>query len=100
MLMPIRCISCGRLVADKWEEYDSRVKKGEKPKDVLDDLGVESYCCRSLFLTTVDLTDKIAIYKNRTVPRPAEVDASERVLKVPAVEKINSADSEDDQKEE
>lgn len=72
MIIPIRCISCGRLIADKWEQYQEQVKKGKNAKDVLDNLGVESYCCRSIFLTHVDLIEKIARYKNRTVPRKAE----------------------------
>ncbi|KUO42184.1 MAG: hypothetical protein AVW05_00455 [Hadesarchaea archaeon DG-33] len=52
----VRCITCGKLLGDKYEEFEQRVKKGEEPKRVLDDLGVKRYCCRSTILTSVDLT--------------------------------------------
>lgn len=57
---PIRCFSCGKLLADKYEEFDERVKKGEEPKRVLDDIGITRYCCRAAMLTSVDMMDEIA----------------------------------------
>ena len=27
MMMPVRCFSCGAVLADKWEDYDRRVNK-------------------------------------------------------------------------
>ena len=45
MIIPIRCWSCGKPIAQCWEEFEERSKKGESKKDVLDDLGVERYCC-------------------------------------------------------
>lgn len=62
-LRPIRCFSCGKLLADKFEEFDERVKKGEDPKRVLDDLGLTRYCCRAAMLTSIDLMDEIAKFK-------------------------------------
>jgi len=63
MIIPMRCFSCGRPVAQKWEEYKKRVDKGEDRKKVLDDLGFSSYCCRALFLGHVDLIDTAAQFK-------------------------------------
>lgn len=63
MIIPVRCISCGRPISGKWEEYKKRISNGEKAKDVLDDLGVDSYCCRALFLTHRDVQGKIARYR-------------------------------------
>ncbi len=63
MIIPIRCISCGKPVAHLWEEFKARVEKGEDRKKVLDDLGLERYCCRVLFLGHVDLIDDIAKFK-------------------------------------
>ncbi|RLG57067.1 MAG: DNA-directed RNA polymerase subunit N [Hadesarchaea archaeon] len=60
---PIRCITCGKLLADKYEEFEERVKKGEEPKRVLDELGIKRYCCRSVMLTSVDVMDEIAKFK-------------------------------------
>ena len=63
MIIPIRCFSCGKPVAQLWQSYKDRIAKGESPKKVLDDLGLERYCCRALFLSHVDLLDKVAIFK-------------------------------------
>ena len=60
---PVRCFSCGKLLADKYEKFEERVKKGEEPKRVLDDLGVKRYCCRAAMLTSVNLMDEIAKFK-------------------------------------
>ena len=60
---PVRCFSCGKLLGDKYEQFEERVKKGEEPKHVLDELGLKRYCCRSTMLTSVDLMDEIAKFK-------------------------------------
>ncbi|MDE1832986.1 MAG: DNA-directed RNA polymerase subunit N [Candidatus Micrarchaeota archaeon] len=59
MMMPVRCFSCGAVVADKWEEYDRRANKEKEPAGkVLDELGVKRYCCRRMFLSNVELIDE------------------------------------------
>lgn len=63
MIIPIRCFSCGRPVAHKWEEYQKRIEKGEDKKKVLDDLDITNYCCRGLFLGHVDLIEIAAQFK-------------------------------------
>jgi len=47
------------LVADKWEDFASRVKAGEDPKKVLDSLGLTRYCCRRMILAHVEISDSI-----------------------------------------
>ncbi|MCK5039719.1 MAG: DNA-directed RNA polymerase subunit N [Candidatus Aenigmarchaeota archaeon] len=64
MLIPVRCISCGELLADKWEQYQAQIKFKSK-KEVLDALGIENYCCRSAFLSTPDLTDEVNQYRKQ-----------------------------------
>jgi len=63
MIIPIRCISCGKPVGHLYEQYLERVKNGEDRKKVLDDLGLERYCCRSLFLGHVDLLDTVMKFR-------------------------------------
>ena len=63
MIVPIRCFSCGKPVGHLWEKFNEEVANGRPKKDSLDRLGLERYCCRSLFLTHVDLLDKIARFK-------------------------------------
>jgi len=63
MMIPIRCWSCGKPVGHLWEDYKERIEKGEERKKVLDELGLERYCCRALFLGHVDLVSTIAEFK-------------------------------------
>ncbi|MBU5688559.1 MAG: DNA-directed RNA polymerase subunit N [Candidatus Aenigmarchaeota archaeon] len=63
MIIPVRCFSCGKVVGHLWEEYQKRIKNGENSEKVLNDLGLERYCCRSLFISHVDLIQKVAKFK-------------------------------------
>ena len=68
MLVPVRCFTCGNLVADKFEEYQNKVKSGEAPAKILDSLGIKRYCCRRMLLTTVETIQQVlpfyeAMYK-------------------------------------
>ncbi len=62
-IIPVRCYSCGKPIGHLWEEFEKRVKAGEDRKKVLDDLGLDRYCCRSIFLGHVELIDEIAKFK-------------------------------------
>lgn len=85
MIIPVRCFTCGNVLADKWEAYlqltellESHVKKssegseGSEGSDTgaevatksacglcLDVLGVDKVCCRLHFITSVDLVDNL-----------------------------------------
>ena len=63
MIIPVRCFSCGKPVGHLWEEFVSRTERGESPKKVMDELCLERYCCRGLFLGHVDLIDVTAQFK-------------------------------------
>lgn len=68
MIIPIRCFSCGKLVGDKWEPFSKRVAAGEHPKEVLDDVGVDRYCCRRMLLSHVELIDDLLeFHENKEV---------------------------------
>jgi len=79
MIIPVRCFTCGKVIADK---YDYFVKKSEEleaaaaasknpepPKfkhfdavtkgGILDDLGLTRYCCRRHMLGQVDMMEVI-----------------------------------------
>ena len=78
MIIPIRCMNCGGVIADKWRHYLKRLRelKGNeaaaKPyfmdattvpdtaeRKVLDELHLKRYCCRKHFLTQRDLIEKL-----------------------------------------
>jgi DNA-directed RNA polymerase subunit N len=74
LIIPIRCFTCGKLVADRWEEFARRVKSGERPKKVLDDIGMTRYCCRRMFISHVDVVDDLLRYAQVTAKRRAQFE--------------------------
>jgi DNA-directed RNA polymerase subunit N len=75
VLVPVRCFTCGNLVADKFEEYQTKVKSGEDPAKVLDSLGIERYCCRRMLLTTVETIQQVIPFYEAMYKRNIEVSA-------------------------
>jgi len=63
MIIPVRCFSCGKPIGQLWEEFKKRVGEGENQKKVLDELGLERYCCRSMFLGQADLVELTGKFK-------------------------------------
>jgi len=63
MIIPVRCITCGKPIAGFWKRYNERVQAGENPGKVLDDLGLKRYCCRAIFLTHVDNLKDVAKFR-------------------------------------
>ena len=63
MYFPIRCFTCGAVIADKYEEYAKRVKEGKNPAKVLEEMEIDRYCCRRMFLSHVEVMDKIVKYR-------------------------------------
>ncbi len=59
MIIPVRCFSCGKVLGSSYEIYIKRVKMGEVPKDVLDALGINRYCCRRMIISHADLIDEV-----------------------------------------
>ena len=63
IIIPIRCQTCGKPVGGLWEKYKERVARGENPGKVMDELGIERYCCRALFLTHRDNLPSVAKFR-------------------------------------
>ena len=63
MIIPVRCWSCGKPIGHLWQDYLDRIEKSEDRKKALDELGLERYCCRAIFLGHVDLIDTTAQFK-------------------------------------
>ena len=45
-LLPIRCITCGKVLADKWSRYEAMIEAGESIENSLNKLGLNRICCR------------------------------------------------------
>ena len=86
MIIPVRCFTCGSVLADKWIPYIKAVQEektndtttveddlelsyidvssGGEPKKsiegkILDELKIHRYCCRRMMLTNVHLISYI-----------------------------------------
>jgi DNA-directed RNA polymerase subunit N (RpoN/RPB10) len=76
MIVPIRCFTCGGVIADKYRYYQDRVRnlkvsRGENLEkvvyltknnvdktaegEVLDEMGITNMCCRRMMLTCVEI---------------------------------------------
>jgi len=86
MLIPIRCYSCGKMLANKYVYFQNEleIKKKELKQtsvndtsdplfininapivkktiagEIMDDLGIIRICCRKTFLTSINIVDEI-----------------------------------------
>ena len=75
MLVPVRCFTCGRLIADKYEDYQNKIKAGEDPIKVLDELGMDRYCCRRMLLTSVETIQQVIPFYEAMHTRNQEVQS-------------------------
>jgi DNA-directed RNA polymerase subunit N len=75
VLIPVRCFTCGNLIADKYDDYQNRIKAGEEPVKVLDSLGLKRYCCRRMMLTTVETMQQIIPFYEAIQRRYLEVQS-------------------------
>jgi DNA-directed RNA polymerase subunit N len=62
LIIPIRCFTCGKVIANKWEEFKKRIAAGESSNDILDSLGFTRYCCRRMLISHVELIDELLLY--------------------------------------
>ncbi|DAC17456.1 MAG: DNA-directed RNA polymerase subunit N [Euryarchaeota archaeon] len=60
MIIPIRCFSCGALIAHKWDEFNDKVSAGIEVGQALDEVGLDRYCCRRMYLGHVELIHEVA----------------------------------------
>ena len=73
MLVPVRCFTCGNLIADKYDDYQTKLKAGEDPEKVLNDLEINRYCCRRMLLTTVETIQQVIPFYESIQKRKQEV---------------------------
>jgi DNA-directed RNA polymerase subunit N len=81
MIIPVRCYTCGKMLADKYQYYESELlrkklalNKDEDPLiininadeikktiagEIMDDLGLIRMCCRKVMLTSINIIDEI-----------------------------------------
>ena len=62
-MIPVRCFTCGKVISTVYEEYKRRREAGEDQKVILDDLGMDRYCCRRMLLTHKEIIDELNPYQ-------------------------------------
>ena len=66
MLIPIRCFSCGIVIADRWTQYKKLIQpkdeggEGKSIEEALDEVKITRYCCRRMFVSHVELIEEVA----------------------------------------
>ena len=75
MLIPIRCFTCGNVIADKYAEYSNRIKAREDPADVMDSLNIKRYCCRRMFVSSVETIYQVIPYYEALRRRMSEIES-------------------------
>jgi DNA-directed RNA polymerase subunit N (RpoN/RPB10) len=81
MLIPVRCYSCGKILANKYEYFQNELNRKklamnttEDPLiinvnasdikktiagELMDELGLTRICCRKVLLTSINIIDEI-----------------------------------------
>jgi DNA-directed RNA polymerase I, II, and III subunit RPABC5 len=74
MIIPVRCFTCGKVLANKWLKYKELVDKENEKNEkndvdvgsfegdygpILDKIGITKICCRRHMLGHVDLIEII-----------------------------------------
>ncbi|MHA1583937.1 MAG: DNA-directed RNA polymerase subunit N [Promethearchaeota archaeon] len=59
MIIPIRCFSCGKLIADKYEPYMKMQEEGVPIEEIWDKLGITRFCCKRMFVSHVEIVDDL-----------------------------------------
>ena len=62
MLVPVRCFSCNKVIGGNYEEFVERRENGENPAQIMDELGIDRYCCRKIYVSHVDLIEELLPY--------------------------------------
>lgn len=62
MIVPVRCFSCGKVIAEEYEEFLKKREKGIPAEKAFEELGIERYCCRRMIASQVDLIDDLMKY--------------------------------------
>lgn len=57
MIIPIRCFTCNKLIANLHEEYKQLLLDGLSQKEALDKVGMKRMCCRRMFLGHVGISE-------------------------------------------
>lgn len=58
-MLPVRCFTCGKVIANKEELFLKLKKEGKDPKEIFQILGFSRYCCKRMIMSSIDTTHLI-----------------------------------------
>jgi DNA-directed RNA polymerase subunit N len=76
-MIPVRCFTCGAVIGDKWEEFARSVEEGDSPREILDRLGVDKYCCRRMLMSHVGMLEEILRFYEKPGSRKEDLEGVE-----------------------
>jgi DNA-directed RNA polymerase I, II, and III subunit RPABC5 len=59
MIIPVRCFTCGKEIASKWETYRKLRAENVPMPQVWEQLGITRFCCKRMLVSHVNLIDDI-----------------------------------------
>ena len=59
MIIPVRCFSCGKLIAHVYEPYKEAMERGEDSEETFEKLGIKRWCCRRMIVSHINLIDDL-----------------------------------------
>lgn len=59
MIIPVRCFTCNKVIADKWDSYQDMKKKNIDNDIIFKTLKIRRYCCKRMLITHIELVDKL-----------------------------------------
>lgn len=71
MIIPIRCFTCGKIIAHLWELYkDLKEKHSSSTEEKISEelnkkLKLERYCCKRMLITHVEIVDDLLKYDKK-----------------------------------
>lgn len=63
MMIPVRCFTCGTVVASASDAFQEALAAGTPNKEALDATGLTRFCCRRMLVSYCDLIKDAAPYE-------------------------------------
>jgi DNA-directed RNA polymerase subunit N (RpoN/RPB10) len=60
-LLPVRCFTCNRVIANKQQKYETLLSNGYSIKGALDEMEIKSSCCRDKFMNPPKLPASLVL---------------------------------------
>lgn len=70
-LPPVRCVTCGKVLGNLWNDYQNKIQSGVSIEQALDELGLRRYCCRLRLRNPFKVVDR-KVQKQEDIDRMFE----------------------------